>query len=58
VRFEVELFERLGAAIDVFKGLFVLVLLLVLLLVIVLEKAHSITSTSTIRHGGLSTSTL
>jgi hypothetical protein len=54
VRFEVELFERLGAAIDVFKGLFVLVLLLV----IVLEKAHSITSTSTIRHGGLSTSTL
>ncbi len=36
------------------KGIFVLVLLLV----IVLERAISITITSTIRYGGLSTSTI
>jgi hypothetical protein len=51
--FEVALFECIGVSIDVFPGLFVLVLLLV----IVIEKPHSITSTSTIRLRGLSTST-
>jgi hypothetical protein len=49
--FEVALFECIGVSIDVFPGLFVLLLL------IVIEKPHSITSTSTIRLRGLSTST-
>jgi hypothetical protein len=48
----VAIFEPRGAPIDVFPKFFVLVLLLV----IVLEEALSITSTSTIRLGGLSTS--
>jgi hypothetical protein len=47
------LFEPIGATIHIFLGFFVLVLLLV----IVLEQARSITITSTIRFGGLSTST-
>jgi hypothetical protein len=46
-------FEPLGAPIDVFPSSFVLVLLLVL----VLGETRSITSTSTIRLGGLSSRT-
>jgi hypothetical protein len=51
--FEVAVFECFGVSIDVFPGLFVLVLVIV----IVLENARSITSTSTFRPRGLSTST-